>query len=169
MPRNALLTIYKFVWPHLDYDDFVYDQTYNQSVSNKAEAVQYNTALAITNTIKRTSRTKPYNELGIESLSFHRWFRRLCTFYKIFIKQNFFLKNNIMVFTLRLLLKPGPRPWKIWTLKNLDSEKTGPWKTWAQKNLVPEKTGLWKFWTMKNAVNNWMQEKNIRRAYGIIY
>ena len=84
MPGNALLTIYKsFVWPHLDYGDIVYDQPKNQSFSNKIEAVQYNAALAITNAIKGTSRTKLYKELGIESLSFRRWFRRLCTFYKI--------------------------------------------------------------------------------------
>ena len=40
------------------------------SFSNKIEAVQYNAALAITNAIKGTSRTKLYKELGIESLSF---------------------------------------------------------------------------------------------------
>ena len=33
--------------------------------------------------------------------------------------------------------KPGPR--KIYTLKNLGSEKPGPWKTWP-----------WKTWTLKN-------------------
>ena len=82
--RNALPTIYKsFVRPHLDYGDIVYDQPINQSISNKIEAVQYNAALAITNAIKGTSRTKFYKKLGIESLSFRQWFRRLCTFYKI--------------------------------------------------------------------------------------
>ena len=71
LQRNALLTIYKsFVRPHLDYGDIVYDQPTNQSFSNKIEAVQYNAALAITNAIKGTSRTKLYKELGIESLSF---------------------------------------------------------------------------------------------------
>ena len=84
MPRNVLLTIYKsFVQPHLDYGDILYDQTNNHSFLNKIEAFHYNAALAITNAIKGTSRTKLYKELGIESLSFHRWFRRLCTFYKI--------------------------------------------------------------------------------------
>ena len=53
------------------------------SFSNKIEAVQYNSAIAITNAIKRTSRTKLCKELGIESQSFRRWFRRFCTFYKI--------------------------------------------------------------------------------------
>ena len=84
LSRNVLLTIYKsFVRPHLDYGDIVYDQPSNQSFSNKIEAVQYNAALAITNAIKGTSRMKLHKELGIESLSFRRWFRCLCTFYKI--------------------------------------------------------------------------------------
>ena len=54
------------------------------SFSNKIEAVQYIAALAITNAIKGTSRTKLYKKLGIESLSFRR---RLCTFYKIKTKR----------------------------------------------------------------------------------
>ena len=84
LPRNVLLTIYKsFVRPHLDYGDIIYDQPNNQNYSSEIEAVRYNAALAITNAIKGTSRTELYKELGIESLSFHRWFRRLCTFCKL--------------------------------------------------------------------------------------
>ena len=49
----------------------------------RTKSIQYNAALAITNAIKGTSRTKLYKELGIESLSFGQWFRRFCTFYKI--------------------------------------------------------------------------------------
>ena len=45
-----------------------------------------------------------------------------------------------------LLLKPGPGPWKTWTLNNLDPEKPGPWKTWTLKNLHLEKPGSWKTW-----------------------
>ena len=67
LPRNTLLTIYKsFVRPHLDYSDIVYDQPNNQSFSNKV------VVLAITNSIKGTSRRKLYDKLGIESLSFRR-------------------------------------------------------------------------------------------------
>ena len=51
------------------------------------ERVQYNAALAITCAIKGTSQQKIYNELGLESLRFRRWFRRLCAFYKIKITQ----------------------------------------------------------------------------------
>ena len=84
LPRQALLTIYKsFVRPHLDYGDIIYDQPYNDSFCQKLESYQYNAALAIKVAIRGTSKTKIYNELGLESLRFRRYFRRLCTFFKI--------------------------------------------------------------------------------------
>ena len=84
LPRQALLTIYKsFVRPHLDYGDIIYDQPYNDSFCQKLESYQYNAALAITGAIRGTSKTKMYNKLGLESLRFRRYFRRLCTFFKI--------------------------------------------------------------------------------------
>ena len=84
LPRKSLLTIYKsFVRPHLDYGDIIYDQPHNDSFSNKLELCQYNAALAITGTIRGTSTTKLYKELGLESLRFRRYFRKLCTLFKI--------------------------------------------------------------------------------------
>ena len=82
--RQSLLTIYKsFIKPNLDYSDIIYDQPNNESFCNLIEKVQYNAALAITGAIKGTSQLKIYNELGIESLKFRRWFRRLCVFLKL--------------------------------------------------------------------------------------
>ena len=49
----------------------------------KLSVIQYNDALAITCAIKGKSRTKMYKELVLESLSFRRWFRWICTFLKI--------------------------------------------------------------------------------------
>ena len=84
LPKKSLITIYKsFVRPHLDYGDIIYDQPNNESFCNLIEKIQYNAALAITGAIKGTPQHKLYNELGIESLKFRRWFRRLCVFYKI--------------------------------------------------------------------------------------
>ena len=84
LPRQALLTIYKsFIRPHLDYGDIIYDQPNNESFCQKLESYQYNAALAITGAIRGTSQTKLYKELGLESLKFRRYFRRLCTFFKI--------------------------------------------------------------------------------------
>ena len=77
-------TIYKsFVRPYLDYGDIIYDQPQNESFCNKLENIQYNATLAITRAIRGTSKTKLYKELGLEFLKSRRWFRRLCTFYKI--------------------------------------------------------------------------------------
>ena len=59
LPRSALLTTCKcFVRTHLDYGDIIYDQDFNSSFHQKIESLQYNTALAITGTIRGTSREK---------------------------------------------------------------------------------------------------------------
>ena len=50
---------------------------------DQIESVQYQAALAVTGTWKRTSNNKIYEELGWKSLSERRWFRRLVQFYKI--------------------------------------------------------------------------------------
>ena len=57
-----------FIRPHLDYGDTIYDQTYNSSFRQKLDSIQYNTALAITGAIGRTSKVKLYSELGFEAL-----------------------------------------------------------------------------------------------------
>ena len=69
--------------PYLDYGDIIYDQPQNESFCNKLESIQYNAALAITGAIRGTSKVKLYKELGLEFLKSRRWFRRLCTLYKI--------------------------------------------------------------------------------------
>ena len=88
LPRKSLITIYKsFIRPHLDYYDVIYDQPNNESFCSKIIQIQYNAALAITSAIRGTSQTKLCNELGLESLKFRRWFRQLCTFFKIIPKK----------------------------------------------------------------------------------
>ena len=99
LPRDALLTIYKsFVRPHLDYGDIIYDQPQNESFCNKLESIQYNAALAINGAIRGASKTKLCKELGLEFLKSRRWFRRLCTFYKI-------ITYNIRLYLADLLPK----------------------------------------------------------------
>ena len=76
--------IYKaFLRPNIDYCDFTNDQPHNESICNNLEKLQYIAALAITGAIKWTSKLKIYEELGLESLKFRRWMRRLYVFYKI--------------------------------------------------------------------------------------
>ena len=84
LPRLPLLTICKsFIRPHLDYGGVIYDQACNVSFHQKLESIQYNSALAITGTIRGTSTEKLYNELGLETLEKRRWYRKLCCFYKV--------------------------------------------------------------------------------------
>ena len=69
LPRNSLLTIYKsFIRPLLYCADVIYDQPSNASFAQKIESVLYNAALAITGAIKRSSREKLYQELGLDYL-----------------------------------------------------------------------------------------------------
>ena len=51
--------------------------------TNKIEAVQYNSALAITGCIRGTSKQKLYSELGLVSLYDGRTYHRLLFSYKI--------------------------------------------------------------------------------------
>ena len=84
LPRKTLIDIYKsLVRPHLDYGDVIYDQPNNKNFVNKLESIQYNAALAITGAIKGTSKERLFGELGFESLSKRRWYRRMCMFWKI--------------------------------------------------------------------------------------
>ena len=63
LPRQALVIIYKaFIRPHLDYDDVLYDQAFNNSFHAKMESIQYNACLAIIGAIRDTSREKIYQE-----------------------------------------------------------------------------------------------------------
>ena len=94
LPRSSLDQIYKLhVRPHFDYCDVIYhvpqqnnlytlDSTQN-FLMKRLESMQYTAALSITGAWKGTSRDKIYHELGWESLSNRRWYRRLALFYKI--------------------------------------------------------------------------------------
>ena len=86
LPRIPLLTIYKsFIRPHLDYGDIIYDQA---SFHQKIESVQYNSALAIADAIRGTSKGKLYQELRLETLGKRRWYKKLCCFFRIFRNQS---------------------------------------------------------------------------------
>ena len=74
-----MVIIYKaFARLLLDYDDILYEQTYNASFHQKLEKI------AITGTTRGTSKEKSYEELGLESLGSRRWVRKVCFFFKIF-------------------------------------------------------------------------------------
>ena len=81
--RPVLDKMYKmYVRPHLDYGDVIYHDQIKESMQ-LLESVQYQAALIVTGCWKGTSRIKVYEDLGWESLSERRRFRRLSIFYQI--------------------------------------------------------------------------------------
>ena len=54
------------------------DQAFNAPSHEKLESIQYNAYLALAGTIRGTSKENIYPELGLESVQFHRWYRKLC-------------------------------------------------------------------------------------------
>ena len=94
LPLATLDQLYKmFVRPHLDYCDIIYhipiitnpfDSSTTLSYSMQSiESTQYQAALAITGAWRGSNTSKLYEELGWESLTDRRWYRRLLQFYKI--------------------------------------------------------------------------------------
>ena len=74
LPRPSLPQIYKsFVRPYPDFGDVIYDKAFIGSFQQKRKSIQYNAALAITWTIRGTSRENIYSGLGLESLQDRRW------------------------------------------------------------------------------------------------
>ena len=73
--------------PRLDYGDIIYDEAYNKIFHQKLESIQYNTYLAVWRAIIASSREKLYQQLGLESLQWRRWYKSLCLFYRDF-KEN---------------------------------------------------------------------------------
>ena len=54
--------------------------------TKKLESIQCNAAIAIIGAIRGTSSEKLFQELGLESLKWRRWLRKLYLFYRDFIK-----------------------------------------------------------------------------------
>ena len=72
--KDVLNLSYK-LYVHLDYGDIIY---HNQRIDmmNLVEKVQYKAALVVSGCWQGTSQVNIYNELGWESLSDRRWYRR---------------------------------------------------------------------------------------------
>ena len=84
LPKPSLLKIYKsFVRSYLNYGDIIDDKASIGSFQQKPGFIQHNASLAITGAIRRTSREEIYSELTLELLQHRRWYRKLCTFYKM--------------------------------------------------------------------------------------
>ena len=60
-----------FIRAHLDFGDVIYHQPHNETFCRRIESVRYNTALAITGTIKGLSRKN--QAFGLGALMKRRW------------------------------------------------------------------------------------------------
>ena len=56
------------VRPHLDYDDMIYDEAYNERFHQELKSFQYNACLALSGAISGSSTEKRYHELSLKSL-----------------------------------------------------------------------------------------------------
>ena len=92
-PNVLLKTSKLFVRPHLHHCDIVHDQANNLAFHQKVQAFQFNASLAVTGTIRETSRKNLHQDLGLESLQLRRWYRELCCFVKIY-KLRLFLNSD---------------------------------------------------------------------------
>ena len=82
--RKTLLSFYKsFVRPNLDYANIIYDKPFNESFKTKIEMIHYRAALVITGAIKRTTRDRLYQEIGLESLADRRRSCKIFFFHRI--------------------------------------------------------------------------------------
>ena len=80
--KTLVLTYTMHVRPHLEYGDIIYHDC-AKYLMDMLESIQYQAGLIATGCWKNTSREKLYKELGWESLSERRNFRRLLTYHKI--------------------------------------------------------------------------------------
>ena len=95
--QKTLLRLYKvFVRPHLDYGNMIYDKAHNETFHQKLDSIQYNACLALSGAIRGSSREKRFYELGLESLQYWHWYRKLCLFYKIIKEDKHIYLSNLI-------------------------------------------------------------------------
>ena len=104
LPRKSLDQMYKaLVRSRLDYCGIIYHIPSAQTrfgvtltdLMEKAERIQYQTALAVSGAWQVWSRSKLYEELGWESLSERRWCGRILQIHKIASNKTPYLKDKL--------------------------------------------------------------------------
>ena len=124
LPLKTLCQMYKaLVRSHMDYCDIIYhippkDTQFGlvlNALMEKVERIQYQAALTITGAWQGSNRSKLYEELGWESLSSRRWFRRILHIHKIVSnKTPCYLKDTILPYR-RPLHRQNQCPTKSFT------------------------------------------------------
>ena len=112
LPLKTLNQMYKtFVRPHLDYCDIIYheppkiDSGHEVTLTSpmeEVERVQYKGALAVSGAWQGTNRTKLYDELGWEPLTYRRLSHRVILLFKII--------NRLIPYYLGERLPPAKNP-----------------------------------------------------------
>ena len=83
------MTLHKsFIRVHLDYGDIIYDQSFNNSLQNKIESIEYNASLAIIDPIRRTCKESLYEELRLEPVQHRYWYWKLYYLDKIVVNKS---------------------------------------------------------------------------------
>lgn len=65
-------------------------------INKNPESIQYNAWLALSGTIRQMSKDEIYQEISFESLQHRRWYRRICSFYKILKLENLYYLFRII-------------------------------------------------------------------------
>ena len=145
LPLKSRDQIYKmFVRPHLDFCDIIYhiptiSNDFDSSLTlnyhmSLLESTQYQAALAVSGTWKGTSTTKIYEELGWESLTDRRWFRRLIQFFKI--------HNNLTPEYLKIPLPPQRN--HLYGRRSIDDYHSIKFRTDRYRNsFYPDSVNSW--------------------------
>ena len=83
LPRAPLVIISEsLIKPHLNYKDISFDQTFNNSFTERLESIQYNAALAMKGVIRGSSREKRYKDLGSEFLQQQSSYRKFLSVFQ---------------------------------------------------------------------------------------
>ena len=108
--KTLVLTYTMHVRPHLEYGDIIFHDC-ARYLMDMLESVQYQAGLIATGCWQNTSREKLYKELGWESLSERRNFRRLLKYHKI-------LSNKAPAYLNNFVLNTPPHPHSTARYKN---------------------------------------------------
>ena len=129
---------------HLDFCDVIYHKPEIESSfvtssrlsywMGKIERVQCQAALAVTGTWQGTNTDKLYEELGWESLSKRRWFRRLVQFFKI--------QNNLTPEYLKSPV-PSPRHQLIATRSGIELPQINAKRDYCKNSFYPDAIASW--------------------------
>ena len=79
-----------YVRPYIDYGDIIYhkhDPEFTHDMTKRLGRIQYSAALVVSGAWRATNIDRLYEEVG-GRVSYRRWYRRLCHFFKLTMNQS---------------------------------------------------------------------------------